>query len=198
VIRKATREDIRPVTGALARAFFDDPVMTWLFERDGRRLRQTRRFFGLRMRQLLEQEEVYTTADLTGGALWAAPGRWRLTPLETLAIAVPLLPALGRRLPRSLRGLELVEHAHPAEPEHYYLAVLGTDPDHQGEGIGSALMGPVLESCDRDGIGAYLESSKERNIDFYSRHGFRVRGEIVMPKGPPIWPMWREPLGPGV
>jgi hypothetical protein len=55
------------------------------------------------------------------------------------------------------------------------------------------VLGPVLEQCDADGVGAYLESSKERNIDFYARHGFRVTGEIQLLRGPTMWKMWRDP-----
>ena len=51
----------------------------------------------------------------------------------------------------------------------------------------------MLRSCDEDGVAAYLESSKERNIAFYARHGFRVTEEVRMPKGPPVWLMWRDP-----
>jgi hypothetical protein len=50
----------------------------------------------------------------------------------------------------------------------------------------------VLEQCDADGIGIYLESSKERNIDFYARHGFRVSAELRLPRGPRVWAMRRE------
>jgi hypothetical protein len=55
------------------------------------------------------------------------------------------------------------------------------------------MLRPVLEQCDSDGVAAYLESSKERNIDFYARHGFRVTRELRLPRGPRVWPMWREP-----
>jgi ribosomal protein S18 acetylase RimI-like enzyme len=76
---------------------------------------------------------------------------------------------------------------------HWYLAVLGTDPSAQGAGIGSALIGPTLGRCDAEGIPAYLESSKEANISFYQRHGFRVTQEIDLPQGPKLWAMLREP-----
>jgi hypothetical protein len=57
-------------------------------------------------------------------------------------------------------------------------------------------MQPVLDTCDAEGIGAYLESSKESNVPFYERHGFRVTGEIVIPDGPTLWAMWRDPVSP--
>jgi ribosomal protein S18 acetylase RimI-like enzyme len=86
-----------------------------------------------------------------------------------------------------------MEKAHAEQPDHYYLAVLGTHPDQQGRGVGSALMAPVLAKCDAEGVGAYLESSKESNVPFYERHGFAVVGEVTFPSGPTIWPMWRDP-----
>jgi predicted N-acetyltransferase YhbS len=91
-----------------------------------------------------------------------------------------------------LRGLGQVEARHPDRP-HLYLAVLGVDPGRQGDGVGSALIRPGLELCDREGLPAYLETGKERNLAFYGRHGFRVTEELTLPKGPPIWLMWRDP-----
>jgi ribosomal protein S18 acetylase RimI-like enzyme len=72
--------------------------------------------------------------------------------------------------------------------------VLGTAAGSQGKGVGSAVLAPVLKRCDEDGIGAYLESSKESNIAFYNRHGFEVTRELPLPSGgPSVWLMWREP-----
>jgi ribosomal protein S18 acetylase RimI-like enzyme len=146
----------------------------------------------MRLRQLLPHDETYTLDGTAGAAIWALPDRWRLGRVEEFRMGVALLFALGRRIPMLVRGFEMIEAAHPRTP-HYYLAVLGTEPDRQGEGIGSALMQPVLEMCDRDEIPAYLESSKERNVAFYARHGFRVTDEIKLPGGPRVWPMWRDP-----
>ena len=41
---------------------------------------------------------------------------------------------------------ERMEDQHPREP-HHYLFFLGTRPEWQSRGIGSALMRPVLERC---------------------------------------------------
>ena len=191
-VRKATPDDTPAIARALARAFHDDPVLTWMFPNPRRRLAQSRRFFAMRLRLLLEQEETYTTDDRAGGALWAVPDQWRVPAVQMAKDLVRIGPALGPRLLRSLRGLTLIESRHPSMP-HYYLAVLGTDPTRQGTGVGSALLEPVLAMCDEDEIPAYLESSKERNVAFYARHGFRVTEEIELPGGPPVWLMWRDP-----
>jgi len=191
-VRKATTADVPALARSLARAFDDDPVMGWLFPDPRRRPRWTERFFSVRLRQLLRQDEVWATADGTGAALWAQPDRWKLSTAETVSLVARIVGGVGRRTPRGLRGLELIEEHHPREP-HWYLAVLGVDPEVQGGGLGSALLAPVLRACDEDGVAAYLESSKERNIAFYARHGFRVTDELRMPKGPPVWLMWRDP-----
>lgn len=191
MIRRARPDDVRELSRVLARAFDDDPVMSWFFPDPRRRLAHSRRFFAQRARGLVRQEECWTTADLAAAALWAAPERWRVRPLEALAMA-RFLPSFGRRIGQVLAAIERIEQAHPPEP-HYYLAVLGTEPARQGEGLASALLQPVLESCDVDEIPAFLESSKERNIAFYARHGFRVTGEVALPDGPPVWLMWRDP-----
>ncbi|HYZ98521.1 MAG TPA: GNAT family N-acetyltransferase, partial [Acidimicrobiales bacterium] len=127
-----------------------------------------------------------------GAAFWDPPGRWRLSWRDIVRTAPVMLTAVGPRLPRAIGALDLIERAHPRE-HHWYLAVLGTDPPHQGKGIGAALVDPVLAGCDREGLGAYLESSKEQNIPYYQRFGFAVTGQIDLPGGPPVWPMWRDP-----
>ena len=70
---------------------------------------------------------------------------------------------VGLRLPTIAGGLLYFQSHHPKE-RHWYLQMLGTQPDSQGKGVGSAIIAPVLEHCDRTGERIYLESSKERNI----------------------------------
>ena len=192
-VRLARPDDFKPLAEMLARAFYDDPVTSWFYPDDARRMRHARRFFAIRQRQLAGQGLIYTTPERSGAALWAGPGRWREDLRESLML-LPMLPVLLPRIVRSTHAVRDIERRHPVEP-HYYLSVLGTEPQQQGGGIGSALLGPVLRRCDSDGVGAYLESSKESNLDFYARHGFAVTERIELPEGPALWLMWREPGG---
>jgi GNAT superfamily N-acetyltransferase len=193
-VQRATRADVPALARMLARAFLDDPVATWACRPLALRPATLQAFHATRLRHLLGHEEVWTTPARDSAALWAPPKRWKTTAREDLEFARCLLhPRLLARLPLITAGLLGVERRHPHRPPHWYLAVLGTDPDAQGQGLGSAVLAPVLARCDADGVGAYLESSKERNIDFYARHGFRVTAELGLPRGPKLWAMWRDP-----
>ena len=107
-------------------------------------------------------------------------------------VGVVTASLVGPRIVRCAAGLLYFASHHPKE-RHWYLQMLGTEPTQQGHGLGSAVIAPVLERCDRDGERIYLESSKKRNIPFYERHGFEVTAEIQVPRGPVVWAMWRDP-----
>ncbi len=63
-LRRATAEDIQPLKAAMAEAFFDDPVLSWLMPDDGKRLGRLRRYFGIELRHLaLARGGVWTTAQ---------------------------------------------------------------------------------------------------------------------------------------
>ena len=193
-VRKATAVDVVVIAAALARAFDDDPMTAWVFPDEATRRRHLARFFAAYLRKIvLRHDEVYTTPDDAGAALWEPPGCWQVGIRGQLRLLPAMVGLLGRRLPTVGRGWALIESRHPRQPAHWYLATLGTEPARQGHGVGSALMGPVLERCDQEGVPAYLESSKESNLAFYARFGFEVTGEIDVPDGPRLWPMWREP-----
>jgi ribosomal protein S18 acetylase RimI-like enzyme len=194
-VRRAEEADLPILAGALARAFMDDPVAQWACPIDSLRQGVLERVFATRLRQLVSHREIWTSSRLASAAVWAPPERWKTTAHDDIALGWALArhPRLIPRVPRTMRGLLRIQGIHPNEPPHWYLAVLGTDPELQGQGLASEMMRPVLEECDRDGVGAYLESSNERNLDFYARHGFRTVREVELPHGPTVWLMWRDP-----
>ncbi len=193
-VRRATAEDVPAMAAAMARAFYDDPLMAWILPDGRNRLPRLTGLFATGYAKVdLVHHEVYTADGAMGAATWAPPGTWKLSTRQTL----PALPGTLRWLRggslRFASALGTLARHHPAEP-HWYLAGLGTDPPFQRQGVGAALLAPVLERCDTEGVPAYLETQKERNVPYYGHHGFEVCGEVDVPgDGPHLWLMWRAP-----
>lgn len=192
-VRTATPADLPAIGRTLARAFDGDPVWDFLVSRRDRWAARAAAFFSADTTNRLRHGMVFVDEHCQGAALWAPPDTWRAKPADLAKEMPNAIRLFGRNLPRALRTLSFIEKAHPSAP-HNYLAVLGTDPDHQGKGIGSALVSHVTDKADSDGLPCYLESSKESNVPFYARHGFEVTEELGLPaNGPKVWGMWREP-----
>ena len=196
-IRSATVGDRAKVAESLASAFSDDPLFAWMTgARPDKPLEpKMRTFFDAFLKLDLARHDhlVFTDEDGIGAAIWRHPNKWKV-PTGDLARTLPaMLRAFGAKVPRMVGALTAIEKVHPKE-EHYYLEVLGTHQAKQSKGIGTAVIGHMLERCDAEGMPAYLESSNPRNIPFYARHGFETTGEITVAKGAPtVTAMWRNP-----
>jgi ribosomal protein S18 acetylase RimI-like enzyme len=90
-----------------------------------------------------------------------------------------------------LAHMEPLHEQWVPEP-HYYLFVLGVDPSRQRHGLGSQLLEPGLSLCDREGKRAYLETTREENLEFYARHGFRIVQTVEREGWPKFWLMTRQ------
>ena len=195
-VRPARRSDVPALARALGRAFYDDPVMTWMQPDAGRRSAALAGFFGAMTRYHFLSgggAEVATAESGIGAAaLWDPPGRWHHSSREQVAMLPAVIRAFRGHLGAGRALTEAMQAVHPEEP-HWYLAIIGSDPTVRGSGCGHALMRSRLDRCDAEHAPAYLESSNPDNIPYYNRFGFDVTGEIVMPDGPTLWPMWRGP-----
>lgn len=191
-VRLVRADDVAPVADVLARAFDDDPIFRAILPDDAHRRRALPPLFAEWTRRLhLPLGTSWTTDDFAGAALWSPPGRWPITVMQQAAMGPRMIGALGARTLVALRVLLAIESPHPHEP-HCYLRAIGCDPSRQGQGVGAALLAPMLARCDAEGIPAYLESSNEKNLTFYRRHGFETVGEVTTHLGPRAFLMWRK------
>jgi ribosomal protein S18 acetylase RimI-like enzyme len=194
IIRRATADDVTAMAAQMARTFLDDPVTSHIFRNEARREAGLRAYFGTQMKaDYLPFGGCYTAEGYAGSAIWAPAGKPLQKVLAGMLTMLPVLPYVIANMRTTFQLLTLIESKHPRQP-HWYLASLGTAVEQQGKGVGGALMRPVLDHCDAEGLPCYLESSKERNVPFYRRHGFEVVEEVPLPgNGPSLWTMWREP-----
>jgi ribosomal protein S18 acetylase RimI-like enzyme len=196
LVRKAAAADLDTVGATLGRAFFDDPVMTWLMPAVELRRTRLAPFFARIVERIHLRHDlvylVYAAGECSACAVWDPPDTWNVGLLAQARLAPSMVALFGGRVLRLLSLLSALEAHHLREP-HYYLFAIGTDPAHQGRGVGSSLLAPMLARCDAERKPAYLESSNGRNVPFYRRHGFETVGTIALERGPSLTRMRRGP-----
>jgi GNAT superfamily N-acetyltransferase len=194
-MKRAKRSEFPHLADLLVRAFWLDPFHQWLFPDQALRPARQRLLFERVLSIYDRHGRVYTTEEISGVALWDPPRDGGPSLSELFSFVVRVLPVFGARAFRIAQGMAPMATLHPEEP-HWYLSILGTDPDHQRSGVGATLLQPVLRRCDREGTSAYLEASRIENVPYYERFGFEVVAPLQMPAGgPTVYRMKRAPLG---
>lgn len=187
----ATARHRAAVSAMLARAFADDPAMTWIFPDPVLRAKRLPRVFAL-LFDADQSSGMRLMDDAARAAtLWRGPGVAKAKAGGFIRQAIPLLGMFGTALPRLLAVSKAIDAHMPAAP-FWYLHLAGCDPAHQGTGLGKALVNAGLERMGASGLPVYLETATEKNLGFYKSLGFCVTGEWHVPGGGPrFWSMLR-------
>lgn len=191
VVRRIARRERAELAGVLARAFEDDELSRWIYRDHPSRLRWVRSDFRLRLSQHGADGLSYTTDELTGAAIWAAPGRWKGHAAGQLR-AFGAIPRVVRNRVRIGEMQRELDRRHPSIP-HLYLALLGVPREHRREGLATALLAPGLALANERGWPAYVEAGSDEAAAFYETAGFSITGTVQLPTAPAVHLMWREP-----
>jgi len=189
-----TEDMVTQTAQCAASAFLDDPVLTWFLRDDKHFATALFHLMETNTRRSMASGGAYVASDGKCTSLWFPPDSngGSASIMEQLKLMPRFLGLTGwSRIGRLFKLISLMEKNHPHEP-HQYLQVLGVEQDSQGMGLGSSILSYSLTKNDAEGMPSYLENSKEKNTPFYERHGFKIIGEINMPNGPTMWPMWRN------
>lgn len=198
IVRRARNDENQVVAETLTDAFVDEGGMNYWLRQDRRKDQARRRFFDeavtTGVHPARELWVVDGEAGAQGAAIWLSPGlkAFDFSFLQEIALAPMLLQIAG--IAGTIRGLKLAEKLegfHPKGP-HAHLVFLGVRTSAQGKGVGSAMLKTTLAPLDANGTIAYLETSSQRNVDLYARHGFEVTGEFDAP-ALHMWTMTRQP-----
>ncbi|RJK96423.1 GNAT family N-acetyltransferase [Vallicoccus soli] len=182
----------------LAAAFRDDPMMVHLVPDPERRRRRLPGVLGSIQDCCLRYGEVSTTPEVGGVACWLPPGETEVGALRMLRSGMALQTLrLGARAVRGtaavVGAMERERHRAVTGP-HWYLWLLGTDPGRRRQGVGAALLAPVLARADAAGTPVYLDTHLQRNLAFYARHGFGPVSKQQV-DGLRCWGLLRPPRG---
>lgn len=175
-ITSASLSDLNESVSCLAVAFGHDPITGLMLQAGPGYHERVSRFFSILMRVRLALKMPVFAARSSTGISGAAMGYttqrpdWPSDLTEAWEQFENSIPGMKERA--SIYE-ELAKKYEPAVP-HYYLGVIGTDPNSQGLGIGTKLLKTFCDASGNDPLssGVYLETAQPSNIKFYERAGF--------------------------
>jgi GNAT superfamily N-acetyltransferase len=199
-MRVATETDLEAIGQTLAGAFEHDPLWGWAFEEAERerKLAALAEVFGFCAAAALDLGWVRITDGVEAVALWIPPCAPEMSPADEERLPGVVAAACGpESAARVLDLFRAFEGNHPHEPAHFYLSLLGTHPDHAGNGHGLGLVAACLAEIDAGDppAAAFLESSNPANVPRYERLGFWPTREVELIAGLGGTQMWRGPGG---
>lgn len=183
--RRAKDSDLQSAAKVLAVAFADYPWTRWSIPADGyaNRLEELQR---LCLAHARAHGLVFVDEDVQSVSAFLPPD------------APPLEADVEERV-GSLHGdrlSALMNLALPASPDGAWtLATVGVLPGAQGGGLGSAVIAAGLRVIDGGSAPVALETSNERNVRLYHRHGFSLDATTSVPGGPLVYSMSRPAGG---
>lgn len=199
IVEKLNEDRIEMVASAFASAFINDPLAKYMIPDVDQRAQSLPAHFAAVIRMGHLFGDVYSTRHPhVGAAVWFGPDAWELNSEQLEQSGAFELPGLlpDGAFERFQGVLEYCEKIHKRDvpAPHWYLALIGVSPDAQGQGIGGALLQPILHRADNQGFPCYLETAEQTNLAFYEKHGFDILVDEVEPgSGLRYWTMLRQP-----
>ena len=193
--RIANPKQYPDAVASLTEAFLEAPVLSYLFEDEEYRPLLLSAFFANRLASRTETDLLLLPSgyEKSAAALWEKPDKDSENDSSFSGAIAAAVTVLGEQwISDRLVNLGPLFEVKP-ETKHWYLSFIGTRPEARGKGLASALITEITETCDKDKIPAYLESSNPENVALYEKHGFEVTGEVTLKNGPIVPLMWREP-----
>jgi len=98
---------------------------------------------------------------------------------------------VGKRMQKFANRLE-EKHKEIINDIHWYLQLIGVEPEQQGKGFASGLIREMLKKIDEEALPCYLETELEENVPIYEHFGFQTLEEYDVPNTPlKMWLMLR-------
>jgi GNAT superfamily N-acetyltransferase len=177
-------EDLPMAAAMLARAFRDNPAMVGILKGDDAEKREhILRTVMLGFAKSVQRDgvvEVVKEGDsIVAASLVFPPGRF---PPSIVGQLITAWAVLSSRIGRAHR-FALADHdmrrKHLHEP-HWFLWVLGVEPERQGQGLGSRLLRSLRAKADAERMPCYLETDRKTSVRIYQNHGFDVMSDEVL------------------
>jgi ribosomal protein S18 acetylase RimI-like enzyme len=182
---RVDKSGIKQASAALSSAFFNYPLMEYLFPDEIERKLGLFSLFEYYLYYSIRYGEVYTiSSNFEGVAIWLTSDNYHMGFFRTLrAVPLPVIFRMGSTANERMKGTDGymdAVHKRLMSPPHWYLGTLGVVPEMQGKGYASKLLNPMLARIDEAGLPCYLETQVEARVSLYEHFGFRAIDKSII------------------
>jgi ribosomal protein S18 acetylase RimI-like enzyme len=195
-VRPLRPDELDRACAVIGMAFADNPSTLATTEGDRGLAERSMRRVVRAVKLTMPYSSVLVASEdgLLVGVLNAVP--WphcQMRRIDKIRHAPALVTSMRSALPRAAKMMAARAH-HDPRAAHLHIGPIGVHPDHQGRGVGTALLRSFLDSDEARTTPAFLETDVERNVVLYQRFGFEIVSSAVI-LGIDTRFMWRDPPG---
>jgi ribosomal protein S18 acetylase RimI-like enzyme len=174
MMNKANISDKPIIIDILSKAFEENKSVNFVVKQDASRKDRIRNLMEYSFNLCNRFGEVWISDNKEACALILHPDQKRFSLSAALWDAKLALSVIGiSRVKAVLDRESKVKKNHPTIP-FSYLWFIGVDPQQQGRGIGSDALTKTIEICEEKKRPIYLETSVEKNLNWYQKFGFEI------------------------
>jgi len=159
----------------LSECFEKNKTVNWIVKQDSKRKERIKNLMEYSFEACIDAGQIYLTEDVTG-VIICSNSDDKLPILEEAYLTIHfVLKVTGiEGIGRALRREKYINQFHPKDEEFIYIWFIGLEKTEQGRGVGSAMLQEVINRSNREKLPVYVETSNDRSLNFYKRHGFEM------------------------
>ena len=163
------------VIALLAECVDTNKSVNWIVKQDADRKDRIRHLIDYSFDACLDAGEIHLTEDLNGVVICSMSDDKLPFLEEAYLTARFVLQVTGiEGIGKALRREEYINSYHPQDHEFIYIWFIAVDKTEQGKGIASQMIEEIIDKSNKDCLPIYLETSEERTLRFYQKHGFEI------------------------
>ena len=173
-MKRAVPSQKTTIIDILSKSFEDNKSVNYVVKQDNHREDRIKGLIDYSFDVCYSFGEVWISDDENACALILLPHKKKTTLNAALLDAKLALSVIGlNRLGPVLSRESKIKAFHPKD-QFNYLWFIGVSNNFQNKGKGSQLLEDIIQDTEAKGKPIYLETSVERNIPWYKKHGFEI------------------------
>lgn len=181
--------DKQRIIDTLTQAFLEDDCVTYVIKHDKNHSKRVRALIEYSYKWGEYCGKFYTNNDCSAVILSLDAQRRTYNFRAVLWDLILTRDSLGIcKLPQAFRREMKIKECHA--PNAIYLWYIGVLPEKQNQGLGTELMKKIIEDSEAQKRPIYLETTLDRNVQFYKSFGFEIFHTLHFDK--PLYMLRRE------